>query len=241
MFLRAGQFTMLGLRPSVRPFLGLQQIRSFGIGWLYKKKKPLDLDGDDLKLVRKFVKYPDSVKVSVEECPQDKDELDENPRHEVVVTGPRGTLRIPLTPGLEIKSSAGFDGLNDLEVVPVKDDLRLYGTMWGTTAALIANMVSGVIDGHYAYLEINGIGYRAAIEGDNIVLRLGYSHPCYVKITPGVKVKLLSPTLIVMYSIDIRAVTQLASKVRKFRPPEPYKQKGVFVNGETIKKKEVRK
>lgn len=218
------------------------QSRNFGISRLYVKKKPFPTLDDDVNLLRKFVKYPDNVRIEVEDIAPEKLRYGEKFTRTVIVSGPLGTLREPLYPGLSLKSTKSYDGLNDLEVVPIDENLRARKTMWGTTTSTIRNMISGVVDGHYSYLEISGIGYKAAIEDRNtIILRLGHAVPFYLEIPPEVKVKLVSPTLIVMFSTNLLKVSQFAAKIRRLKPPEPYKLKGIFVNGETIRKKETKR
>jgi large subunit ribosomal protein L6 len=113
--------------------------------------------------------------------------------------------------------------------------------MWGTTRALIANMVQGVSTGYTKSLEITGTGYRAAVAGSNLEMNLGFSHPVVYPIPPGIKITCERPTAIKVEGVDKRLVGQVASEIRAFRPPEPYKGKGARYTDETIRRKEGKK
>jgi large subunit ribosomal protein L6 len=113
--------------------------------------------------------------------------------------------------------------------------------MWGTTRALVANMVKGVSAGYSRSLEITGTGFRAAVNGSNLVLNLGYAHDVVYPIPEGIKITCERPTLIKVDGVDKRLVGQVASEIRAWRPPEPYKGKGVKYQGEQIRRKEGKK
>jgi large subunit ribosomal protein L6 len=113
--------------------------------------------------------------------------------------------------------------------------------MWGTTRALVANMVKGVSAGYSKSLEITGTGFRAAVNGSNLVLNLGYAHDVVYPIPEGIKISCERPTLIKVDGVDKRLVGQVASEIRAWRPPEPYKGKGVKYQGELIRRKEGKK
>jgi large subunit ribosomal protein L6 len=113
--------------------------------------------------------------------------------------------------------------------------------MWGTTRALIANMVKGVSTGFTKSLEITGTGYRAAVAGTNLEMNLGFSHPVVYAIPQGIKISCERPTSIKVEGIDKRLVGQVAAEIRGFRPPEPYKGKGARYTNETIRRKEGKK
>ena len=113
--------------------------------------------------------------------------------------------------------------------------------MWGTTRALVANMVRGVSTGYAKTLEITGTGYRAAVQGPNLVINLGFSHDVVYPIPPGIKVTCEKPTLIKIEGMDKRQVGQVCAEIRTWRPPEPYKGKGVKFEGEQIRRKEGKK
>ena len=113
--------------------------------------------------------------------------------------------------------------------------------MWGTTRALVASMVRGVSTGYAKTMEITGTGYRAAVQGTNLVMNLGFSHDVVYAIPPGIKVTCEKPTLIKVEGVDKRLVGQVCAEIRTWRPPEPYKGKGVKFVGEQIRRKEGKK
>jgi large subunit ribosomal protein L6 len=113
--------------------------------------------------------------------------------------------------------------------------------MWGTTRALVSNMVTGVSKGFTVALEINGVGYRAAVQGNKLNLQLGYSHEIAYPIPGDVKIVCERPTAIAVSGADRQRVGQVAAEIRGFRPPEPYKGKGVKYSTETIRRKEGKK
>jgi large subunit ribosomal protein L6 len=113
--------------------------------------------------------------------------------------------------------------------------------MWGTTRALVNNMVTGVSKGFSVGLEINGVGYRAAVQGDNLNLQLGYSHDVAFPIPGDVKIACERPTVITVTGADRQRVGQVAAEIRAFRPPEPYKGKGIRYSGEAVRRKEGKK
>jgi len=113
--------------------------------------------------------------------------------------------------------------------------------MWGTTRAQINNMVKGVSEGFTVNMEINGVGYRAAVEGKDLVLQLGYSHPVRYAIPDGIVMKCERPTAISIEGNNKQQVGQLAAEIRAFRPPEPFKGKGIKYATETVRRKEGKK
>jgi len=113
--------------------------------------------------------------------------------------------------------------------------------MWGTTRALIANMVKGVSAGYVKSMEITGTGYRAAVQGKNLEINLGFSHQVVYPIPEGIKITCERPTAIKVEGVDRRLVGQVAAEIRGFRPPEPYKGKGVRYTDEQIRRKEGKK
>jgi large subunit ribosomal protein L6 len=122
-----------------------------------------------------------------------------------------------------------------------KDESKRARAMWGTTRALVNNMVTGVANGFTRNLEINGVGYRAAVQGNVLNLQLGYSHDIAYPIPPEVKIACERPTAISISGADRQRVGQVASEIRAFRPPEPYKGKGIKYADETIRRKEGKK
>ncbi len=113
--------------------------------------------------------------------------------------------------------------------------------MWGTTRALVANMVRGVSTGYTKSMEITGTGYRASVQGKNLVINLGFSHDVVYPIPEGIKITCERPTAIKIEGMDKRQVGQVAAEIRAWRPPEPYKGKGVKFEGEAIRRKEGKK
>jgi large subunit ribosomal protein L6 len=149
--------------------------------------------------------------------------------------GKLGELTLPLSERVQ----ATVDG-NKVTVKPTTEQTQ-DRMMWGTTRALIANMVKGVSMGYSRSLEITGTGYRAAVQGKNLEINLGFSHPVVYPVPEGIKITCERPTAIKVEGIDKRLVGQVASEIRSFRPPEPYKGKGARYTDETIRRKEGKK
>ena len=122
-----------------------------------------------------------------------------------------------------------------------KDESKRAQAMWGTTRALVNNMVTGIATGFTRNLEINGVGYRAAVQGSNLNLQLGYSHDIAYPIPPDVKIACERPTAITITGADRQRVGQVAAEIRAFRPPEPYKGKGIKYSDEIVRRKEGKK
>jgi len=151
---------------------------------------------------------------------------------------------------MEIPSYLTIDQSTPNPTLTVEDaEIRKQREMWGTTRAYLANHILGVSEGHTAILRLVGVGYRATIEstastvvaeypGQQFVsLKVGYSHPIELPIPRGVKASTPQPTRILLEGVEKEVVMQFAAKIRKWRVPEPYKGKGIFVNGETIRLK----
>ena len=155
--------------------------------------------------------------------------------HTISVKGSKGELKF--TAPQEV--SVAIDG-GAVHVTPVGDDKRARA-MWGMARAQIANLIGGVTKGFEKKLEINGVGYRAAIAGKNLQLSLGFSHDVVYPIPPGVTITTPKPTEITVAGIDKKQVGQVAAEIRAFRRPEPYKGKGVKYAGEFIFRKEGKK
>jgi large subunit ribosomal protein L6 len=122
-----------------------------------------------------------------------------------------------------------------------KNETKRARAMWGTTRALVNNMVTGVATGFTRNLEINGVGYRAAVQGSNLNLQLGYSHDINYPIPSDIRISCERPTAISISGADRQRVGQIAAEIRAFRPPEPYKGKGIKYVEETIRRKEGKK
>ena len=150
----------------------------------------------------------------------------------VTVKGPKGTLERALPTEMEIKVEDGH------VVVSRPNDLKKMKSLHGLTRTLIFNMVEGVTNGYAKTLEIEGVGYRAAKQGKNLVMNLGYSHQVIMPEIDGITIDVPQPNKIVINGIDKQAVGQFAAEVREKRPPEPYKGKGIRYAGERIIRKE---
>ena len=149
----------------------------------------------------------------------------------VTVKGPKGTLTHTLHPDMRIK----VDG--NVLTVERPDEEHLHKSLHGLTRTLIANMVEGVEKGYSKELEVNGVGYRAEKKGNQLVMRLGFSHEVFVDEIPGITVEVPSPNKIIVHGIDKQVVGQFAAEVRGKRPPEPYKGKGIKYVDEVIRRK----
>ena len=154
---------------------------------------------------------------------------------EVKVKGPKGELKHVLVDDIIAKLDNG--GI----AVTMREDTQKARAMWGMSRTLVANLVAGVTEGFTKKLEITGVGYRAAVQGKNLQLQLGYSHDVSYPIPQGIQVVCPKPTEIVITGIDKQKVGQVAAEIRRFRPPEPYKGKGVRYAGEFILRKEGKK
>ena len=153
----------------------------------------------------------------------------------VTAKGKLGTLKLPV--GGEVNASVA-DGKF---VVTPKSNSKRARMQWGTTRALVNNMVTGVSKGFTRNLEINGVGYRAAVQGGNLVLQLGYSHDVTFPIPSDVKITCEKPTSIAITGADRQRVGQIAAVLRAYRKPEPYKGKGIKYSTETVRRKEGKK
>ena len=154
-----------------------------------------------------------------------------------LLTAKGGLGTLSLVVGSEVTATIA-DG--SVTIAP-KDESKRARAMWGTTRALVNNMVTGVATGFTRNLDINGVGYRAAVQGDKLVLQLGYSHEVPYPIPNDVRITCERPTAITVSGADRQRVGQVAAEIRSFRPPEPYKGKGVKYRDETIRRKEGKK
>jgi large subunit ribosomal protein L6 len=150
---------------------------------------------------------------------------------DVKVKGPKGELNRQFHERVSIS-------IEDGEAVVVReDDTRESRALHGLSRALLANMVEGVNDGFKKELEVVGVGYRAVMKGSDIEMQLGFSHPVNFSAPDGITFEVPEPTKIVITGIDKELVGQVAANIRKIRPPEPYKGKGVRYSGEHIRRK----
>jgi large subunit ribosomal protein L6 len=153
----------------------------------------------------------------------------------VKVKGPKGALQAALHDDVTVKLDGG-----QIKIEPRAETKRARA-QWGTSRTLVANLISGVTKGFEQRLEISGVGYRAAVQGKNLQLALGYSHEVIYPIPDGITVATPKPTEIVVSGTDKQKVGQVAAEIREYRPPEPYKGKGVKYAGEYIFRKEGKK
>lgn len=168
------------------------------------------------RIGRKPVVVPDSVKVQVG-------------GDAVEVQGPRGKMRIPLPAGIRVEKKDG-----SLVALRESDEQK---ALHGLARALIANAVHGVTQGFKKEMDIFGVGYRAELKGKSVVFNLGYSHPIEFAIPEGIQVSVDKQTHLTISGADKAQVGQVAANVRALRPPDPYKQKGIRITGERLKKK----
>jgi large subunit ribosomal protein L6 len=154
----------------------------------------------------------------------------------VKVKGPKGELSFTVPDKIAVARQD--DGA--IKVDPV-DDTQDARAMWGLSRTMIRNLVTGVTEGFTRNLSISGVGYRAAVAGKDLELSLGFSHPVRYPIPAGIDIKTPKPTEIVISGIDKQRVGQVAAEIRKWRPPEPYKGKGIKYADETIVRKEGKK
>ena len=153
----------------------------------------------------------------------------------VAVKGPKGRIELRLNRLVGVTQEDGH-----LRVAPIRESKQAWA-MAGTFRALINNMVSGVTAGFQRKLELVGVGYRAQASGRSLNLSLGFSHPVDYKIPEGVEIATPSPTEILISGCDKQAVGQVAAEIRRFRPPEPYKGKGIRYSDEVVVRKEAKK
>ena len=149
----------------------------------------------------------------------------------VKVTGPRGELSVPIGRGVEVRQEDGSLVLTRASESPE------HKAMHGLTRSLIQNAVTGVTEGFSKTLQIAGVGYRAALAGSDVNLQVGYSHPVTISPREGIEFEVPNATTIVVRGIDKQRVGQMAAEIRKVRPPEPYKGKGIRYSDEQIRRK----
>jgi large subunit ribosomal protein L6 len=174
------------------------------------------------RIGKKAVAIPSGVTASVE-------------GQTVKMKGPKGALEFVLPKEVAAKmDKAGIQ-------IDPRDETKRARSMWGTSRTLVANLVTGVTKGFEKKLEITGVGYRASVQGKNLQIALGYSHDVVYPIPEGIAIVTPKPTEILITGMDKQKVGQVAAEIRGFRPPEPYKGKGVRYSGEYIFRKEGKK
>jgi large subunit ribosomal protein L6 len=170
------------------------------------------------RIGRKPIQIPDGVEIDVKPGA-------------VYVKGPKGELQQTVSRDMKVGID---DGTLTVERPTDRGDHR---ALHGLTRSLIANMVEGVTDGFERRLEIQGVGYRANLKGKNLEMSLGYSHPVSIEAPEGIEFEVPQPTEVVVRGIDKQLVGETAARIRKSRPPEPYKGKGVRYQGEYVARK----
>ena len=170
------------------------------------------------RIGKKPIDMPKGVKLEIKEG-------------EIIVTGPKGTLKRPLLEGMTVQA----DG-NVVNVQRSSEEKKIMG-YHGLMRTLIANMVEGVHNGFERKLEIIGIGYRAEMQGNNVVFYLGYSHPIVFALPQGISAQVDKQTLLTVKGIDKELLGEIAAKMRALRKPDAYKNKGVKYANEVVKKK----
>jgi len=154
---------------------------------------------------------------------------------DLAVKGAKGELKLNVHTAVEVTQDEG--GLK----FAVRAEGRKSRALAGTTRALVQNMVTGVTDGFERRLELQGVGYRAQAQGKKLTMQLGLSHPVVYQLPDGIEAETPSQTEIVVTGIDKQQVGQICAELRSFRPPEPYKGKGVRYQGEYVRRKEAKK
>ncbi|MGD0305595.1 MAG: 50S ribosomal protein L6 [Candidatus Acidiferrales bacterium] len=168
------------------------------------------------RIGNKIIPVPAGVKINIK-------------AHEVEVQGPKGKLNVSVPAGISFEQKDGI-----LTAKRSSDDQR---ALHGLSRALVANAVTGVTTGFKKDLDIVGVGYRAEVKGKNVVLALGYSHPIEFPIPEGITIAVEKQTHLTVTGANKGHVGQVAANLRALRPPDPYKQKGVRITGERLKKK----
>lgn len=169
------------------------------------------------RIGKKPILIPENVEVKLE-------------NGKIVVKGPKGELQREIRPEIKILIKR-----KKISVIPYKPTKKTKA-FWGVTRALLFNMIKGVTGGYEKKLQIDGVGYRAKVEGDKLVLQVGFSHPVEVKQPQGIKFS-VEKNIINISGIDKEMVGQITAKIRAIRPPEPYKGKGIKYEGEVIRRK----
>lgn len=172
------------------------------------------------RIGKKYISIPQKVSVKLE-------------GQKVIVTGPKGNLSRILPPFI----CCTVDESENKVLVNKAQDTKLAQALYGLSRTLVANMITGVSKGFDKKLQISGVGYRAQLDGKDLVLTMGYSHPVRMITPPTLSVSLENPTSITVSGTEKDAVGEFAAKIRSVRPPEPYKGKGIAYEGEIIRRK----
>ena len=164
------------------------------------------------------VKIPSGVTVNVRD-------------HTLVVKGSKGELTRTVHPDMGVAVE------QDEVVVRRPTESKLHRSLHGLTRTLVANMIDGVSKGYEKQLELVGVGYRAAKQGEDLVLTVGYSHPVRYAVPPGITIEVPEATKVIIRGTNKEVVGQVTAEIRKVRPPEPYKGKGILYRGERVRRK----
>jgi large subunit ribosomal protein L6 len=148
----------------------------------------------------------------------------------VSAKGPKGEACFKVSPEIEVEKK------EDKIFVSIKTETKLTKALWGLNRVMIANMMKGVTEGFEKRLEIQGIGFKAALEGESLVLSVGFSHPVKIKIPQGIKVS-VEKNIIIFSGIEKELIGQFTANIRRIKPPEPYKGKGIRYVGEAVRRK----
>ena len=168
------------------------------------------------RIGNKIISVPSGVKIQIKDG-------------SVEVQGPKGKMTVGVPRGITFEQKDG--------TLVAKREAEQFRALHGLARALVANAVTGVTSGFKKDLDIVGVGYRAEVKGKNVVLALGYSHPIEFPIPEGIQIAIEKQTHMTVTGADKNQVGQVAANLRKLRPPDPYKQKGVRITGERLKKK----
>jgi len=174
------------------------------------------------RIGKKPVAVPDKVEVRID-------------GQTVSAKGPKGALDVTLVGEVSVAMEDGA------VVVAPRDQTKRARSMWGMSRTLVQNIITGVSQGYSKTLEINGVGYRAQLKGRDVQLQLGLSHEVVHPVPSGIEVQVPKPTQIIVSGIEKQVVGQVAAEIRSYRPPEPYKGKGVRYEGEYVFRKEGKK
>lgn len=174
------------------------------------------------RIGKKIIEIPEGVNVTINES-------------EILTSGPKGELSCENFSGTSVVQEN-----NQITITPI-DESQASIQYWGIQRSLLNNNIIGVTEGYKKILQINGVGYKAQMKGNNIQLSLGFSHDINYETPEGIKIETASPTEIIISGIDKQKVGQVAAELRSYRPPEPYKGKGVKYKDEFIFRKEGKK
>lgn len=176
------------------------------------------------RIGKKPILIPVNVEVKIEDS-------------KITAKGPKGELSKEISPEFKIEIKEG-----KIFVLPKKEiksggrKAKKIKSMWGFTGALLTNLLKGVVEGYEKKLEVEGLGYKVLLEGPDLVLQVGFTHPVKIKVPEGIKFS-VEKNIIIVSGIDKAVVGQVAAKIREVRPPEPYKGKGIRYSGEVVRRK----